>query len=107
MYTDYFGLSQVPFKLTSDPRFFYANRNHQEAYVGLRYGIKLRQGVTVLTGEVGAGKTNLLKVLKERSESNIHIALIVAPPRDFPALLRLMMLGVGLAEPPPDPRQMR
>jgi general secretion pathway protein A len=99
MYTQYFGLSQFPFNLTSDPRFFYANRVYQEAVTGVRYGIKLRQGLIVLTGETGTGKTSLVRFVKARCEPNIQSVVISDPPADFSRLLRLICVGVGLSEP--------
>jgi general secretion pathway protein A len=105
MYTRHFGLSQFPFNLTSDPRFFYANRIYQEAVTGVRYGIKLRQGLIVLTGETGTGKTSLVRFVKERCEPNIQTVVISHPPGDFPSLLRLICVGAGLPEPVNDPEE--
>jgi general secretion pathway protein A len=102
MYTQHFGLSEFPFNLTSDPRFFYGNRVYQEALTGVRYGIKLRHGLIVLTGETGTGKTSLVRFVKERCESNIHPVVISNPPAEFSALLRLIMVGLGLPEPAAD-----
>jgi type II secretory pathway predicted ATPase ExeA len=54
MYREHFGFTESPFNVTSDPRFFYSNRSYQEAFIGLRWGIKLRRGLIVMTGEAGA-----------------------------------------------------
>jgi type II secretory pathway predicted ATPase ExeA len=56
MYNEYFGFTESPFNVTSDPRFFYSNRSYQETFTGLRWGL------IVMTGEAGTGKTTLLKV---------------------------------------------
>ncbi|MPZ78841.1 MAG: AAA family ATPase [Deltaproteobacteria bacterium] len=104
MYTEHFGLSEFPFSLTCDPRFFYANRSYQQAFIAVRYGIKLNKGVIVLTGESGTGKTSLLRIVKDKSESNIQAAVVARPDREFSALLRLIMLSLDLPEPPADER---
>src|SRR5918999_688660 len=102
MYTERFGFREFPFNLTSDSRFFYANRAYQEAYLGLRWGIKLRKGLLVLTGESGTGKTNLIKMVEDRFESNIQMEVVSSSGRDFADLLRLTMRAFGLKENPLD-----
>ena len=67
MYTSYFGFREKPFHVTPDPRFFYTNPVYQEAYATLLYGIRERKGLIVLTGEVGTGKTTLLRKLMDNS----------------------------------------
>ncbi|HXH82888.1 MAG TPA: AAA family ATPase [Candidatus Tectomicrobia bacterium] len=65
MYAEHFGLSEPPFNATPDPRFFYSNPAYDEAYATLLYGLEARQGFIVLTGEVGTGKTTLLRRLMD------------------------------------------
>ena len=65
MYTDYFGFREKPFGVTPDPRFFYTNPCYREAYASLLYGIHERRGFIVLTGEIGTGKTTILRRLME------------------------------------------
>jgi general secretion pathway protein A len=72
MYTDYFGFREKPFSITPDPRFFYTNPRYQEAYGNLLYGIHERRGFIVLTGEIGTGKTTLLRRLMTNIEPNVH-----------------------------------
>jgi type II secretory pathway predicted ATPase ExeA len=67
MYNSYFGFREKPFNVTPDPRFFYTNPVYQEAYATLLYGIRERKGLIVLTGEVGTGKTTLLRKLMDNS----------------------------------------
>jgi type II secretory pathway predicted ATPase ExeA len=67
MYTSYFGFREKPFHVTPDPRFFYTNPVYQEAYATLLYGVRERKGLIVLTGEVGTGKTTLLRKLMDNS----------------------------------------
>jgi general secretion pathway protein A len=63
MYTEFFSLSRNPFDLTPDPSFFVPTRRHNEALAALYYGIRRHKGFVVLTGEVGTGKTLLLRCL--------------------------------------------
>lgn len=65
IYAEHFGLQEAPFNATPDPRFFYSNRDYEEAYATLVYGLRARQGFIVLTGEVGTGKTTLLRRLMD------------------------------------------
>lgn len=100
MYNEHFGFIESPFNVTPDPRFFYSNRLYQEAFTGLRWGIKLRQGLIVMTGEAGTGKTTLLRMVAEKFESTSRAALILGPYPDFATLLQLMLVEFGLPKPP-------
>jgi general secretion pathway protein A len=107
MYIKWFGLREFPFNLSCNPRFIYANRTYQESYTDLRYGIKFRKGLIVLTGESGTGKTSLIKMVQDRFESNIHMAVVSGGfGRDFAGLLRLTMQAFGLKEIPADRQAM-
>ena len=97
MYTTYFGLSEKPFRVTSDPRFFLANSIYQEAYASLLYGIRERQGFMVLTGEVGTGKTTLLKVLINNLEATIRYVYIGQTILTFDELLSFTCEELGLS----------
>jgi general secretion pathway protein A len=59
MYESFFGLNEAPFDLTSNPRYLFLTASHREALSSLEYGIAARNGVTVLVGEAGTGKTTL------------------------------------------------
>src|SRR5262245_43142673 len=100
MYNEYFGFTEPPFNVTSDPRFFYSNRHYQEALTGLRWGIKLHQGLIVMTGEPGTGKTTLLRMVTEKFEPGTRSALILGHYRDFSALLQLMLIDLGIPKAP-------
>lgn len=63
MYTEFFNLTHNPFDLTPDPKFFVPTKRHNEALAALYYGIRRHKGFVVLTGEVGTGKTLLLRCL--------------------------------------------
>src|ERR1700739_3313033 len=63
MYLNFYGLSEVPFGPTPDPRFLFQSTRHREALAQLVYGVTERKGFIVLTGEIGTGKTTLLRTL--------------------------------------------
>ena len=76
MYTSFFGLREKPFELTPDPRFLFLGRQHKEALSRMTYGVKNRKGLIVLTGEVGTGKTTLVRALLEHLESDAQVACL-------------------------------
>jgi len=79
MYTQYFGLRERPFALAPDPRYLYMSLRHQEALAHLMYGITEGGGFVQLTGEVGTGKTMLIRAMLERLPENVDVALILYP----------------------------
>jgi general secretion pathway protein A len=97
MYNNYFGFSESPFSITPDPRFFYTNPVYQEAYANLRYGIEKKRGFIVITGEVGTGKSTLLRKLMRNLGDTIHAAFIFNPDLTFPELLRVTLQDLGLS----------
>lgn len=98
MYRGYFGIQQTPFSVTPDPRFFYANSHYQEAFAALLYGIKARKGFIVVTGEVGTGKTTLLRKVMRNLDATIQSVYIFNTYLQFPELLQLILHDLGLAD---------
>jgi general secretion pathway protein A len=96
MYTDYFGFREKPFSLTPDPRFFYTNPRYQEAYASLLYGIHERRGFIVLTGEIGTGKTTLLRRLMENMESRFRFVFFYTTTLTFEEILDFICQELGL-----------
>jgi general secretion pathway protein A len=79
MYAEHFGLSELPFSLTPDPRYVYMSERHREALAHLIYGISQGDGFVQLTGEVGTGKTTICRCLLEQLPSDVDVALIFNP----------------------------
>ncbi len=97
MYNSYFGFKETPFSVTPDPRVFYTNRLYQEALSALLYGIEAKKGFIVITGEVGTGKTTLLRKLMRNLEATTHSVFIFNTHLSFPELLQLILHDLGLA----------
>jgi general secretion pathway protein A len=87
VYTEHFGLGEKPFHVTPDPRFFYPSPAYQEAYASLLYGIRQRKGFVVLTGEVGTGKTTLLRRLMTNLGDSVHFAFVYNTTWTFDEIL--------------------
>jgi general secretion pathway protein A len=86
MYTSFFGLQEKPFAITPDPRYLYLSERHAEALAHLLYGINEAGGFIQLTGEVGTGKTTIIRSLLEQLPANADVALILNPrvtPAEF------------------------
>jgi general secretion pathway protein A len=99
MYKEYFGFREKPFNITPDPRFFYANSSYEEAYANLFYGIRERKGFIVLTGEVGTGKTTLLRKLMDNLERTARFVLFYNTTLSFEELLDFSFMELGLEAP--------
>src|SRR5438045_2451874 len=65
MYQEFFGLRELPFELTSNPRYLFYTAARREALCNLEYGLSARRPLTVLIGEAGTGKTTLLRAALE------------------------------------------
>ncbi|MCL4743894.1 MAG: XrtA-associated ATPase, partial [Burkholderiaceae bacterium] len=97
MYEQFFGLSGKPFQLNPDPDFFFGSRGHKRAMAYLEYGLHQGEGFIVITGEVGAGKTTLVRNLLRRVPSDtVSAAQIVSTQVDAEDLLRLVASGFGI-----------
>ncbi|MCA8869066.1 MAG: AAA family ATPase [Rhodobacteraceae bacterium] len=75
-YTDVFNLRERPFTLLPDPEFIFWTREHTRAYAVLQYGIMSRSPLTIITGEVGAGKTTLVQKLLSEPKDDLTVGLI-------------------------------
>lgn len=79
MYTSFFGLAEPPFAITPDPRYLYLSDRHAEALAHLLYGVTHSGGFVQLTGEVGTGKTTVVRSLLAQVPDNADVALILNP----------------------------
>jgi general secretion pathway protein A len=97
MYEPFYRLSGKPFQLSPDPSFFYESRVHRRAYAYLEYGLYQGEGFIVITGEVGAGKTLLVRNLLEHLDADQVVAAhLVSTQLDADDLLRAVAASLGL-----------
>ncbi|MEE4186157.1 MAG: AAA family ATPase [Gammaproteobacteria bacterium] len=99
MYTSFFGLNEKPFSITPNPRYLYMSERHTEALAHLIYGIKDSGGFIQLTGEVGTGKTTLIRGLLQRLPDNADIALILNPQLSATEFLGAILEELGVEIP--------
>jgi general secretion pathway protein A len=100
MYASFYGFSAKPFQLKPDPNFFYGSTGHKRAMAYLEYGLAQAEGFIVITGEVGAGKTTLVRHLFQKLEpEKIVAAQIVNTNLDSDDTLRMVAAGFGLPLP--------
>jgi general secretion pathway protein A len=102
MYLAFFGLAEKPFSITPDPRYLYLSARHADALAHLVYGINEAGGFVQLTGEVGTGKTTIIRSLLSRTPQNAEIALILNPRLSPTEFLQSLCeeLGIGAADSP-------
>ncbi|MHB8817022.1 MAG: ExeA family protein [Steroidobacteraceae bacterium] len=100
MYLAFFGLNEKPFSITPDPRYLYLSERHAEAMAHLLYGINEAGGFVQLTGEVGTGKTTIVRSLLAQAPKNAEIALILNPRMTAPEFLLTICeeLGIGVPD---------
>ncbi len=98
MYESFYKLNARPFLLKPDPSFFYGSKGHKRAMAYLEYGLSQGEGFIVLTGEVGAGKTTLMRNLFQRLEKDKIVAVqIVSTHVDSSDILTLVAAAFGLS----------
>jgi general secretion pathway protein A len=79
VYAEFYELKELPFALTPDPRFIYFTPSHTEVMANLHYGIESGKGLVVVTGEVGTGKTTILRWMMQRLDRTVLVAYIFNP----------------------------
>ncbi len=76
MYEEFYGLNQKPFSIQPDPDYIYWGRTHSLAYAMLEYGVMNHAGFTVISGEIGCGKTTLIRHLLNRLDQDYTVGLV-------------------------------
>ena len=99
MYSEHFGLSELPFSIAPDPRYLYLSEHHREALAHLVYGINSEGGFVLLTGEVGTGKTTVCRCLLEQLPEKTDVAFIYNPKLTVEELLASVCDELGIAYP--------
>jgi general secretion pathway protein A len=96
MYEAHYGLDEKPFSILPDPDMIYWGQNHRLAFAMLEFGMMNNAGFTVITGEIGCGKTTLLRYLLRNLDSHIAVGLISSTPQGKAELLQWVMMSLNL-----------
>jgi general secretion pathway protein A len=96
MYEAYFGLREKPFSILPDPDLIYWGETHRLAFAMLEFGVLNSAGFTVITGEIGSGKTTLVRYLLRRLDPHIAVGLIANTPQSHVGLLQWVMMSLNL-----------
>jgi len=97
MYLDFYHLKKKPFHVTPNPEFLYLSPTHREALASIVYGVEQRKGIIEVTGEVGTGKTTILRsYLGQTDPERLKAAYVFNPNVSFPALLKNFFQELGL-----------
>lgn len=96
MYIEHFGLNDYPFRLTPDTDFLYMSTAHSRAKAYMEYAIFNREGFVVITGEIGCGKTTLIKKLLTELDKNVLVAKIFQTQLDEVELLQAILVEFGM-----------
>ena len=99
MYESFYGLKENPFNLTPDPQFIYLGENHREALAQLVYGVRQKKGFIVLTGEVGTGKTTIIRCFLATlngSNNNTKVAFLFNPSLSVNDFIQYILRDLGL-----------
>ncbi len=96
MYLDFFGLKDFPFRITPDTDYLYMSSAHSRAKAYMEYAIFNREGFVVITGEIGSGKTTLIKKLLMELDENVIVAKIFQTQLDEVELLQAILVEFGL-----------
>ena len=97
MYLDFYGFKEKPFTITPNPRFIFLSKNHKEVFAHLLYGLQHHAGFIEVTGEIGTGKTTVLRtLLNQLDDESYRVALILNPCLSASELLRTICREYGL-----------
>lgn len=96
MYEAFYNFKEKPFNLTPDPDFLYLSPGHAKALAYLKFGLENGEGFVLVTGEIGSGKTTLVRSLLRSLHPNAKPACVVNPKGTFRQLMRLIMADFGV-----------
>jgi general secretion pathway protein A len=96
-YQVHFGLRESPFSLTPNPRYIFESRAHRAALENITAGFR-REGLTIVTGEVGTGKTMLCRVVAGQPDPRVFLAILTKLPATAEELLRHLLVEFGVIE---------
>ena len=103
MYEEFYHLTEKPFALSPDPSFLFLGKSHRRAMNILEYGVESDAGITVISGEVGTGKTTLLRGLISELGDDVTIGLITNTQRNFGDLLKWVLMSYDIETDETDP----
>ncbi|KJC53635.1 general secretion pathway protein [Bradyrhizobium sp. LTSPM299] len=95
MYEAFYGLREKPFSILPDPDLIYWCQNHRLAFAMLEFGVMNSAGFTVITGEIGCGKTTLVRYLLRKLDDQVTACVISNTPRGQDGLLQWIMMSLG------------
>jgi general secretion pathway protein A len=95
MYEAFYGLREKPFSILPDPDLIYWCQNHRLAFAMLEFGVMNSAGFTVITGEIGCGKTTLVRYLLRKLDDHVTVCLISNTPRTQDGLLQWVMMSLN------------
>ena len=95
MYEAYYGLREKPFSILPDPELIFWGKNHRLAFAMLEFGVLNSAGFTVITGEIGSGKTTLVRYLLRKIDTSISVGLISNMPEGRNELLQCILMSLN------------
>lgn len=98
MYETYYHLAAAPFENTPDPRFFFASDQHNEALAAIEYTIRMRKGIVLITGQIGAGKTTVSRAMLRRCGESATVIQLAHGHRTADELITHMLHRLGLSD---------
>src|SRR5436190_219031 len=97
MYEAFYGFTEKPFQLNPDPQFYFDSRQHRRAMAFVEYGLHQSEGFIVITGEVGAGKTTIVRnLLNNLNRNKVVAANLVSTQLDAEDTLRMVAAAFGI-----------
>ncbi len=96
MYNEFYHFKEKPFSLTPDPEFLYPSKSHKRAFAYLEYGMKDPSGFVCITGEIGTGKTTLLRVFLNSLDNEVQVARVFNTKASSSELLAMILQDLGV-----------